>query len=172
MAQTRAYLRAFLLMHADLREIVLLLNRALSCDIPDGHFTTLLFARLDPNARSVRYVSAGHTTGYLFDAAGAVKARIESTGMPLGVLADGDFEASPPLGLEPGDLLLFMTDGVVEAYDHRERVFGVDRTLDAVRANRWRPAREVVARLFQEVRDFCGERAQLDDMTAVVIKLG
>jgi phosphoserine phosphatase RsbU/P len=171
MAQTRAYLRAFLLTHTDIREIVSLVNRALADDTPDGRFTTLVFVRIDPRTRSLEYVSAGHSTSYLFDASGAVKAQLFSTGMPLGILPDSQFEATPPLTLEPGDLLLLVTDGIVEAHDRGEHLFGVNRTLDVVRAHRDRPAREIVAQLFQAVSDYCGERAQFDDMTSVVIKV-
>ena len=89
---------------------------------------TLLFARLDHKARTFQYVSAGHTTGYLLDRSGAVKTHLESTGMPLGVLSDWEFEAAPTLQLEPGDLLLLLTDGVVEAHDP-----GAGARLDRVR---------------------------------------
>src|SRR5581483_7771860 len=129
MAQTRAYFRAFLLTHTDIREVIALVNRALADDVPEGRFATLLFARLDAAARSFQYVSAGHATGYLFDASGNVKAQLQSTGMPLGIVPDGEFEATPPARLEAGDLLLLLTDGVVEAHDEAENLFGVDRIL-------------------------------------------
>jgi len=171
MAQTRAYLRAFLLSHTDVREIIALVNRALADDSADGHFMTLLFARLDPARRLFQYVSAGHTTGYVLDPSGEVKTQLESTGMPLGVVPDWEFEAAPTLQLEPGDLLLLLTDGVVEAHDADEQLFGPQRMLDVVRNCRDRPAREIVNNLFDSVRDFCGARAQFDDMTVVVVKV-
>jgi phosphoserine phosphatase RsbU/P len=171
MAQARAYLRAFLLTHSDMREIVALLNRALADDTSDGRFMTLLFARLDPTTRSLHYVSAGHTTSYLLDASGAMKAELQSTGMPLGVVADGEFDTPASLTLEPGDLLLLVTDGIVEAHDEGLDLFGAERTLEVVRAHRDRSAREIVAQLFQAVSDFRGGRAPLDDMTSVVIKV-
>jgi len=172
MAQTRAYIRAFLLTHTDVREIIALVNHALADDTPEGRFTTLLFAKLDHTGRSLHYVSAGHTTSYLLDATGAIKAELTSTGMPLGILPDGEFEASLPVALDPGDALVFLTDGVVEAHDSSENLFGAERALAVVRANRHRSAREIVAELFQAVHDFCGSRAQFDDMTSVVIKVG
>ncbi len=172
MAQTRAYIHAFLLTHTDVREIIALVNHALAADTPEGRFTTLLFAKLDPKARSLLYVSAGHTTSYLLDAAGKVKAELVSTGMPLGIVPDGEFEASPPIPLDAGDTLLFLTDGVIEAHDPGENLFGAGRALAVVRAHRDRTARETVAALFQAINDFCGARTQFDDMTAVVIKVG
>jgi serine phosphatase RsbU (regulator of sigma subunit) len=171
MAQTRAYLRAFLVSHTDVREIIALVNRALTDDSSDGRFMTLLFARLDPRTRSFQYVSAGHTTGYVLDRSGAVKTQLESTGMPLGVLPEWEFEAAPTLQLEPGDLVLLLTDGVVEAHDADEQLFGPQRMLEVVQGVRDRPAREIVNLIFDAVREFCGARAQFDDMTAVVVKV-
>src|SRR5947209_7484243 len=136
MAQARAYLRAFLLTHSDIREIVALLNRALADDTSDGRFMTLLFTRLEPVTRSLQYVSAGHTTSYLLDAAGTVKAELLSTGMPLGVVPEGEFDTPASLTLEPGDLLLLVTDGIVEAHDEGLDLFGDERTLEVVRAHR------------------------------------
>jgi len=170
MAETRAYLRAFLATHSDIGEIVSLLNRALASDVPDDRFATLLLVRIDPAARTLTYVSAGHPTGYVFDAAGAVKALLPSTAMPLAVLPDGDFPSAPPLALEAGDIVLLLTDGILEAHYKDGPLFGATRLLDIVRTHRRRLAREIAAEVYEAVRTFVGGRGQLDDMTAVVIK--
>src|SRR5438132_447490 len=83
MAELRAYLRAFLLTRTDVGEIVGLLNRALADDAPEGHFATLLLARLDPANRSFVYASAGHMPGYILAPSGEVKAVLGATGIPL-----------------------------------------------------------------------------------------
>jgi serine phosphatase RsbU (regulator of sigma subunit) len=168
MAELRAYLRAFLLTRTDVGEIVRLLNRALAGDT--DRFVTLFIAKLDPATRSLVYAGAGHLPGYLFDADGEVKARLESTGLPLAILPDADYpaEAAPPL--EPGEMVLLLTDGIVEAHGPDEDLFGIERVLQLVKAHRDRPAREVLNTLFGAVRDFCGTVAQPDDMTAIVIK--
>ena len=168
MAELRAYLRAFLLTRNDVSEIVRLLNRALAGDT--DRFVTLLIARIDPPTRSLSYAGAGHLPGYVMDAAGEVKARLVSTGFPLAVVPDGEYrtEQSPPL--EPGELVLLLTDGIIEAHGPDENVLGTDRVLDLVRANRTKSAREILNGLFDGVRAHCGPGAQLDDMTAIVIK--
>lgn len=170
MAELRAYLRAFLLTRTDAGEILALLNRALAEDAPEGQFATLLLARLDLTTRSLVYASAGHTPGYLLGPDGAVKAVLPATGMPLAVLPEGDFPASAAQPLGPGECLLLLTDGIVEAHGPDGNLFGIDRILDVVRAHRGRPAREIVDTLYAAVRAFCGARAQIDDMTAIVVK--
>src|SRR5207253_2599196 len=94
-----------------------LLNRALAEDAPEGYFATLLLARLDPEDGSCVYASAGHTAGYLLGSDGAVKAVLPATGMPLAILPDHHFDAAAAPALEPGELLLLLTDGIVEAHD-------------------------------------------------------
>ena len=172
MAELRAYLRALLLTRGDIGEIVGLLNCALADDAPDGHFATLLLARLEPNTRSIIYASAGHMPGYILTSSGEVKSMLESTGVPLGVLPDGRFPAVAIPPLEPGELLLLVTDGIVEAHGPDGKFFGEDRLLDVVRAHQDRTARTIVDTLYGAVRAYCGARDQLDDMTVIIIKAG
>src|SRR5207245_2929963 len=136
------------------REIVRLLNHALAGDT--DRFVTLFIAKLDPLTRSLVYAGAGHLPGYVLGPDGAVKARLESTGIPLGILPDTDYPAESAPPLEPGELVLLLTDGVVEAHGSDENLFGIERALRLVKAHRDRPAREVLNALFGAVRDFCG----------------
>jgi serine phosphatase RsbU (regulator of sigma subunit) len=167
MAELRAYLRAFLLTRTDAGEILDLLNRSLAGDT--DRFVTLLLARIDPVTRSLVYAGAGHLPGYVLGTDGRVKARLGSTGPPLAVFPDADYptETAPPL--EPGELILFLTDGLVEAHGPDEVQFGTDRILELVKAYRQLPARQIIQALYREVRAYCGD-GQPDDMTAVVIK--
>lgn len=168
MAELRAYLRAFLLTRTDVGEIMTLLNRTLAGDT--DRFVTLLIARLDLATRSLVYAGAGHLPGYLFGADGEVKARLESTGLPLAVMPDSEYttERTPPL--QPGEVVLFLTDGLVEAHRPGGDPFGIERVLRLVRADRQKKARDVIHALYEAVREYCGPAAQPDDMTAIVIK--
>jgi serine phosphatase RsbU (regulator of sigma subunit) len=169
MAETRAYLRAFAVTHKDVGEILNLVNQALVSDV-DGRFATLLLARLDAGQRSFVYASAGHPTGYILDASGAVKSLLKSTGIALGVMDEGEFSAASPVMLEPGELVFLLTDGIVEAHSGDEALFGIERALEIVRANRMKTAKEIVSILCASARDFCRSRTQVDDMTAIIIK--
>ena len=92
--------------------------------------------------------------------------------MPLGVMPNIVFDAAPPIALEPGELVLLLTDGIMEARAADDRIFGIERAIDSVRANRAKIAREIVDTLYYTVCDFCRGRSRLDDMTAVVVKVG
>src|SRR5262249_21516826 len=81
------------------------------------------------------------------------------------------FPPGPEVRLEPGDSVLLLTDGVVEARDPEGNVFGAGRALDVLRTHRAAPAREVVDHLHAAVRAFARNHPQLDDVTATVIKV-
>jgi sigma-B regulation protein RsbU (phosphoserine phosphatase) len=168
MAELRAYLRAFLQTRTDVGQILGLLNNALAGDT--DRFVTLLVARLDLASRSMVYAGAGHLPGYVLGPDGEVKTRLESTGLPLAILPDAEYPTAEAPPLEPGELVLFLTDGLVEAHGPAGIPVGVERVLGLVRANRHRPAREIILAVCDGVREFCGPGAQPDDMTAVVIK--
>ena len=94
----------------------------------------------------------------------------KSTGIALGVMPEGDFSAAAPVRLEPGDVAFLMTDGILEAHGTDGAVFGADRALEIVRANRTKTAKEIVHILCSSAREFCSYRTQVDDMTAIIIK--
>jgi serine phosphatase RsbU (regulator of sigma subunit) len=172
MAATRAYLRAFAQTDADLGSILTRTNRVLAQDLTDDRNVTLLLARLDTPRPALAYTSAGHETGYVLGRSGEVRAHLYSTGMPLGIFPENDYTAGPPVPLEPGDVVLLLTDGVTEARPAGGGMFGRERILDVARRHRDRCPREVVTALFGAVRDFTGDRPAQDDMTAIVIKVG
>jgi serine phosphatase RsbU (regulator of sigma subunit) len=171
MAETRAYLRAFALARTDVGEILSLVNEALVRDNLEDRFATLLFARLDPAERSLVYVSAGHSPAYIIDRSGEIRSVLKGTGLPLGIVPDCHYTAPPPLTLQGGDIVFLLTDGIPEAHTPAGEPFGIDRALAVVRDNRERGARELVNLLYGAVREFCHNDFQLDDMTAIVIKV-
>ena len=170
MAATRAYLRALMLTETTVGAILTLANRALAADVSEGRFVTLLLARLEPRTGSFVYANAGHPSGYVLAPSGEVKAELESTGCPLGLSTEIEFEDTPARALCPGDLVLLLTDGVVEASRPDLSIFGVDRALAIVRQHQGERAEDVVRALYAGVRDFAGQQGHLDDITAMVIK--
>lgn len=171
MAETRAYLRALMLTRTDVGEILSLVNRALIGDTNDDCFVTLLLARLDPKTRVLNYVSAGHPSGYVICPNGEVKRELKSTSIPLGIEASGVFTTPEPIQLESGDLVLLLTDGVLETAREDRSPFGVERTLQTVREHRAKPGAEIVDALYRAVCEFSHQDCHVDDVTAVVMKV-
>jgi hypothetical protein len=80
-----------------------------------------------------------------------------------------EFPVGPPTTLEPGDLVLLFTDGIVEAASPDGAPFGLERTLGIVRAHQQETPDAILGALFQAIGDFSGNQLH-DDMTAVIIK--
>jgi PAS domain S-box-containing protein len=171
MAETRAYLRAYMRTHSDVTEAVHALNEALVADLEDGNFVTLLLADLNPRDRRLTFANAGHVPGYILRPSGEVKAVLGSTGTPLGIVPDCGVESSPSVQLDPGDILVFLTDGITECEAPDRSQFGVERALDLVRAHRDKPAARILEALLSGVHAFAQGSPQHDDVTAVICKV-
>ncbi|HMF17559.1 MAG TPA: PAS domain-containing protein [Gemmataceae bacterium] len=174
MAQARAYLRAFALTHKNVSKTLALANRRLSQDMQDSiesHFVTLLLARLQPRTRRLVYCNAGHSPAYVFDARGDVKSVMHSSAFPLGINVRGFYPLTSTLFLEPGDLVFLYTDGVVDAMSVEDKSFGLQRALDFVRSRRHLPPADIVAQLLDEISKFSEGQRQIDDRSAIILKV-
>jgi PAS domain S-box-containing protein len=169
MALTYAHMRSLARIYNEPTEILRQLNRFL-VDETD-RFVTLLFAHLVPDTRSIGWINAGHPPGFILDSKDHIKARLESSSVPLAVLPDPTFSSERAVTLESDDIVLLLTDGVLEAKSSRKDEYGIEKALDVVAANHGRTAGEIVAAIIREVRDFCSPGKPWDDITALVIKV-
>jgi PAS domain S-box-containing protein len=167
MSQTRAYLHA-LLLGLGVGELATRLNDFLLGDGQEGRFVTMFLAQLDPRNGSFIYASAGHR-GYVLGPGDEVQP-LDATGMPLGIMP-GRVPSAPVLTLQRGQVVLLPTDGVEETESPEGVPFGIERTLAIVKANRHRPAAEIVETLYRSARSFAQDAPQQDDITAVVMKV-
>jgi len=95
-------------------------------------------------------------------------------GMALGLEMGKVFDAvleEQEIELQPGEVLVFYTDGFTEAMNEREEEFGEERLVAAVARHREKPAQDIIVALCDEIREFIGNRPQHDDMTMVVLKV-
>lgn len=172
MAATRAYLRAFAPLHAEPGKVLARMNRALASDIIGDYFVTLLLMRISAHRSSFVYANAGHNPACLLNRQGEVKAQLTSTGLPLGIIPDTEFETSPPIGLCDGDIAFLYTDGVVEASAPDETLFGLERALELVRSRRHDAPSEIVAEVQSAIARFTRRETQQDDVTTVIVRAG
>jgi len=171
MAETRAYLRSLSANREDIGEILTTANRILTEDIGEDRYVTLFLGRIDPKSHSFAYASAGHPTGYVLAPSGEIKMLLKRTAVPLGINPAAKYNGAVQVPLQAGDMVLLLTDGIEETMAPDESFFGIERTLHVVRQNREKPAREILDALYRAVRDFSQQTPQLDDVTAIVIKV-
>lgn len=167
MTQTRAYLRALARTQADPAQIIQLLNRFLIEDGKDRRFVALFFAKLNPATRRLSYCPVGYMS-YLIGKSN-VWQKLENGSLPLGIL-EGEAVPAVEIPLEPEDLFLSFTDGVVEALSPDGTRFGLDRTLGTIVAHRDLPADQIVDALYRAIQNFCRDAPPSDDITLMVLK--
>jgi phosphoserine phosphatase RsbU/P len=68
-------------------------------------------------------------------------------------------------------MIVMLTDGFEEAVNPDDEMLGTERVLEVVKKNRELPAGEIIQALQEEVRNFSGGRPQLDDLTAILVKV-
>ncbi len=171
MTATRSYLRFLLRSQSDLGEIMNSVNEVLYADLERNRFVALLLAGIDPATRRLMYVNAGLTSGFVLDETGLVKAELSNCGPPLGLVPDAAYNCREQVQLEPGDVVVLMTDGIVEARNRLDQFFENAGALAVVRAHLHDSAKQIVESLYEEVRGYSQGAPQADDITAIVCKV-
>jgi len=169
-AATHAYMRAFAQSDGSMGDLLPKLNRLLLEDTGGRRFITFFLGLLDWSDRTFRHASAGHNPTYILDASGQVKEELGSTGFPLGVFEECEFDDFSAVPLDTGDIIVVYTDGVVEAIGPGGEQFGSERALDVVRSHRDVHAQQLADLLISEAAEFCYGSMQ-DDATVVIAKV-
>ncbi len=169
-ASVHAYVRLLAQTKTDVAEILRCANTLLIQEIEANRYVTMLLGRLDPWSHSFTYVNAGHPPGFMINSRSQVKAELSSTSMPIGVKVSAEFQAAEPVVFAPGDILMLLTDGILEAESPERIAFGPERVHDVVRRYRELPAGDIISVLYDEIARFTYPGKHADDITSVVIK--
>jgi len=134
----------------------------------DERFVTLFFGRIDPQTHELSYCNAGHEQPLLFAADGKLT-RLATTGIALGVLETAIYKQES-VKMSPGDLLVIFSDGVPDATNKSNEMFGTERFESVIREHRDESAAALTESITKAVTEFVGNAPQFDDLTLVVVK--
>jgi serine phosphatase RsbU (regulator of sigma subunit) len=166
MSTTCGMLRAVALSVDSPGEALERVNEALSARIPANMFVTCFYAILEPESGRLLYANAGHDLPYLRRGGGAEELR--ARGMPLGLMQGMGYEENEAT-LEPGDITLFYSDGLVEAHNPRREMFGFPRLKRLMSEHAEK--QPLVDLLTEELYSFTGDSwEQEDDITLVALR--
>ncbi|MGA9119264.1 MAG: SpoIIE family protein phosphatase [Bacteroidota bacterium] len=168
MANLQATLRGQTLLHSAPSECLTRANRLLHESTSPEKFATLFYGILDTSLHRLHYSNAGHEFPLLVRASGEYL-QLDKGGIGLGMLDNFVFEEAS-LDVAPGDLLIMYTDGVTEAMNADDELFGKDRLLPLVIPKRGQPAEETVDAIISAVKAHGGAAPQSDDITLVAIQ--
>jgi serine phosphatase RsbU (regulator of sigma subunit) len=168
MANLQAALRTNLELETDPDKIMEALNRLLYGHTPSESFATFFLAVLDPRNHRMTYANAGHSYPVLVGANGLPRL-LEESDLVLGMLENVPF-GERRLKLKPGELLVIYTDGLTEAMNRGEELYGEERLLDFLRRHHGMGLEEMGKRLVDEVDAFTGGVERSDDITVVLVR--
>jgi sigma-B regulation protein RsbU (phosphoserine phosphatase) len=174
MATFQASLRALAITPVALGEIVVGLDRYCRAHSLDGRrFTTAFLAEIDLRTREMHYVNAGHNDPILRHVSGAIE-RLSAGGPPFGLPSFTDEVkpyASAHVKLQPGDLLVIFTDGLVEAINDAEEEYRESRLLASMESAPNESSEAMLKRIMAGVNAFAGAARQHDDITCLVLRV-
>jgi len=134
----------------------------------EGRFMTMCFSTWGKTTRKLRCANAGQTQPLLLR--GGRCEQLNLVGFPLGIFDDVTYEEWSVI-LDPGDILVFHSDGLSEATEPQGTQFGIPRLARLIEANATLTANELADRLMSEVREFTHAATLQDDRTLVVMKV-
>jgi sigma-B regulation protein RsbU (phosphoserine phosphatase) len=178
MAELKGLILSLSQIHTSPRDLMIAANRILADNLDSRSFITMTYAVIDLGQRTMTYARAGHTP--LIHLAGrglSRRARIlVPDGMVLGLKLDAGEKFAAALEevcvpLESGDIFALFTDGLSEAMNEEEELFGENRLSRLIEDHAELPFDELRERILREVKDFAGEPGPHDDMTLILLKV-
>ena len=143
------------------------LNRLIAETTEPNLFVTSFTAKLDCETGILTYINAGHPPPLVVR--GMELLPLDVGGMVVGMFADVEYPVAH-FAMRPGDVLIFYTDGVIEAENEKEEEYSLARLGAAVTERRDLPAAAMQAALIEDLRNFCLRPDFSDDITLMVVK--
>lgn len=168
--QMQAMLRLAFRLGADLDTAFREVNNQLTEDLPDDRFVTAFMGLLAPNEHRMYFHSGEQGPILHFHAKGGSCEDFKATSLPLGVMPLDKAGPGRYLALEPGDILVLLSDGIYEFENPEKEQFGDDRVAKLVEQHHALPPAELGGIVLEEVYAFGGSAPQRDDITVVLVK--
>jgi sigma-B regulation protein RsbU (phosphoserine phosphatase) len=145
-------------------------NQRIMEDINAKQFVTIFYGILFPDTGRLVYANAGQPPPLIINSqSGDISQKLENTGKPLGLFSEEIWKHGK-IKLNNGDIMVAYTDGVSEAQNSQQDYYDEIGLIDSVKRNLGAQAEEISQAILDDVQEFMGETAQLDDIGLVVLK--
>jgi serine phosphatase RsbU (regulator of sigma subunit) len=144
-------------------------NNLITSDNRTEMFLTAFYGVLDSQTGELRFANGGHNRPMWLRNTANELSTLTARGTILGAFSDLTFEEGR-IQIEPGDVVVFYTDGVTEAMNPQGDIFTEERLCEVLTQYRYHSAAEIEIGIIQAVRDFVQDAPQSDDYTMVVLK--
>ena len=169
MMSSRTVMRNAVLVDDDPGRVLASVNLVICEENEMSMFVTAFFGVIDPENGVVVYANAGHPSPVVVGADGSCRRLPDSDDAVLGMLDDEQFSVGE-VSLMPGECLVAVTDGVTEALNREDEMFGMDRLVATMEAVPGLSAEAAAKGLASRVKGFSDGRVQFDDITCLVVR--
>ena len=167
MAVSQTLVRAIVQSASTIEAAISTVNAQLEARNDEGLFVTVFLAEITPSTGKLRYINAGHCDGYIRRADGHM-VPLSQTGPAVALISNKTFVASEA-PFAPGDLLFITSDGITEAFNPAEDLFGEDRLIDAIKALPSSDPVNAIEAVNTLVTHFADGCEQSDDITCLAL---
>jgi phosphoserine phosphatase RsbU/P len=166
MAQLNATFRSLAIATTSVTELVAKANRVFCQSNPTCHFATLICGHVDRHG-NFEICNAGHCPP--LRVSGGEVSRIDSMGLPVGVICDGEYP-SQSRTLAKGDSLVMYTDGLSESFNPAHELYGSKRLGELVARRASLAPKELLAAILDDLAQFQAGHAPSDDLTIMILR--
>lgn len=132
-------------------------------------FTTILCGKVILSTGELVMCNAGHECPLLLRPDGSVEILQLESNIPIGLVPDYQYQRQS-FQLDPGSVLVLYTDGVTEAADAQQQLYGEERLMRIVEGQNHLSASQLIDRIMADIKHFAGDTPQADDITLFVFK--
>lgn len=168
MASFRASLIAEIRNNYSIRTICEKVNTLLCESLEAGNFVTAVYGVLDSKNHIFTFANCGHDLPILLKNNDETDYFREG-GPVLGLSPDSKYE-SRAIMIQPGEVIVFYTDGVTEVFNDEGEAFGIKRLVGIVKTHKNEPAHKIEEIIVNEVKNFAGKKHVFDDLTMIILK--
>ena len=168
MAAFRALFRNQLITSDEPEEIMNLLNEQMPEVSRKRDFITAFYGKLNFNEHKFTYTNCGHNPPVLMKADGQMEF-LEAGGPSLNIVREADFVSSS-LKINPGDQIIFYTDGVTEIFNGDSNEYGFERLKKVIVNTKCSSAGDILNKIVESTKNFSGTNLYRDDFTLMVLK--
>lgn len=132
-------------------------------------FAGACYAIFQPATGALTLSNAGLPQPLLYSTSDRRSDYLDLNGLPLGSMRQSTYQEGEVV-MKVGDILVLSSDGVVEALNHHDEMFGYDALRKLVETHSYLSAQDLLGKIFQAVREFAADVSQSDDITVLVLK--
>ncbi|HOK39782.1 MAG TPA: PP2C family protein-serine/threonine phosphatase [bacterium] len=155
-------------------EVLKRVNAVLKPDIKKGMFITVWYGILNLNTYLLKFANAGHLGLIVFKNSTKTIEIYRPKGMSVGLVKPEQFNKilqPMEIKLDKGDIILQYTDGVTEAYDKEENLFGDERLKNIILEHNEKSPKEIIEKIVEAIEKHAAECEQSDDIALIALKI-